>query len=114
VTKDIFPSHHCRHCGDKRTLIRLSLKRWKLDKLLEAVRNKVLEETEMWITVECYSSEFRAKKHLVDQCFAMLNREGLLSQAYNSAPHDSTRDVGRYGDSAWQASLYTVIKNNKL
>lgn len=107
----IFPERHCRHCGEQHSKAsRPSLKRWALEELLNVVREMVCTETERYITVECYASKLLAKKHLVDQCFAKLNLEGLLGQARNIAPHDSSRDGFFGGDSAWIASSYEILK----
>ena len=113
----IFSEINCRHCnlGEKRSLFRPSLKRWKFEKLLSIVRKMIVEEPKSSVTVESYASTLKCKKHLIDRCFALLNKEGLLSQAYNRPPHDSSRDPDTWGkgDSAWMASTYTVIKNIK-
>lgn len=111
IMEKIFTSHHCRHCGDKRVLIRPSLKRWNKIKLLDVIRALVLAEAKKLITVEDYASHLKAKKKLVDQCFAILNRENLLSQAINHSPHDSTRNPWGGNDSAWSATMYVVLKN---
>jgi hypothetical protein len=106
-----------RELRAKRTdnLIRPSLKRWNFEKLLEAVRAKILAQSVpdcgFWITVEKYASDLRAKKHLVDRCFAVLNREGLLSQARNEPLHDSARHNFFPGSwKGWVASSYRIIK----
>lgn len=119
--KPIFRSSHFHeeyNSGNERDLEKSTLKRWKLDNLLDEVRARVLLETELWITVEAYASVFKAKKHLVDQCFAVLNREGLLSQAYNHAPDRRNKKSFFHHptetDSEWTASRYKVLANDDL
>jgi predicted transcriptional regulator len=80
------------------------------------VRNLVVGvEPGQYITAEDIANKLRAKKSMVELCFHRLNLEGILSQGYNQAPHDSTRDrhmwgvvFGR-GDSSWQATVYKKI-----
>jgi len=58
-------------------------------------------------TVEQFATTLRAKKELVDQCFALLNREGLLSQALNTRP-------GRWGKRGmWRRTVYRVLRKDK-
>ena len=101
-------SRHCRHCGDTRDKIRPSLRRWRLGALLIKVRDHIASlPDDTRITAERVSTVFRARKGMVEQCFARLNLEGILSQGVNLPPHDSTRD--RWGggcDSAWGATTY--------
>jgi len=101
-------SRHCRHCGDKHDKMKPSYRRWRLEKLLVAVREIVVSHGEgKRITAEDVGTRLRARKHLVEQCFHKLNLEGLLSQGYNLPPHDSTRDRwSPGGDSAWCATTY--------
>jgi hypothetical protein len=110
-------SHHCRHCGDPRDLLKPSYRRWNLERLYAEVRSIILaKEENSSVTAEDLGTQLRARKHLVEICFARLNLEGLLSQGVNRAPHDSTRDPWMQGscftngDSAWQATYYIVRK----
>lgn len=103
-------SWHCRHCGSPRDKFRPSLRRWKLARLHEQVRNIVLAMNEGdHISAEDVATRLRAKKPMVEQCFHRLNLAGLLSQGHNRPPHDSTRDRSwPFGgpDSAWCATVY--------
>lgn len=107
--------HHCRHCGDKhKPLSPKPLKKYKFEKLLALVRsfvnswdeNKPLYKEQVAYTFQC-------KTHLIEQCFNILNREGILNQPTHSAPHDSTRaHFFCGGDSAWCGDRY--YKRKKL
>ena len=67
-------------------------------------------EPGQYITAEDIATKL-AKKSMVELCFHRLNLEGILSQGYNQAPHDSTRDPYAWGvgDSSWQATVYKKI-----
>jgi hypothetical protein len=109
-------SHHCRHCGDKHDKLKPSYRRWRLDRLLTAVRAIIVAQKDgAYVTAEDVGTQLRARKHLVEQCFHRLNLEGLLSQGLNLPPHDSTRDRwSPVGDSAWRATVYTTRKPNEV
>lgn len=105
--------HHCRHCGQKHVRIYRAFKNVTYDKVLPLVRAYVLEQGEgSHVCVELAAIDTSSRFGLVRKAFMQLNREGILSQAHNSAPHDSTRDKWGPGtDSAWMASSYTVLKS---
>ena len=86
---------HCRHCDDKHISLRPKpLKRYRFDKLLALVRSFVCnwKDNNKPISKEQVAFIFQCKTHLIEQCFNILNKEGLLGQPVHKAPHDSKRD----------------------
>ena len=116
-------SHFCRcgNCNHKRDKFRPSLKRWKLEDVYIIIRTKILEIIKnnkgyVYVTVEEFVTDLRAKRSLVDQVFAKLNLEGLLSQGFNKPPHDCKREKSGFShgnDSSWQATIYKVRNDSK-
>lgn len=102
-----------KHEDKRGTRLRPSLRRWKHKELLDAVRQALYDHAHQWrdqaridpIYVEVVAAVLRARQGMVDYCFALLNKEGLLTHRVNSQPHDSKRS--RFGsNSGWQASMY--------
>lgn len=95
----------------KRPLYRPSTRRWKLETLLPAVREVVLQSDIMHgITVAEVATALRAKPGLVHQCFHKLNLEGILSQGSNGLMHEIRRGQGRNSYSGWVDTIYTRLK----
>ena len=93
----------------KRPLYRPSTRAWKLDKLLDAVRDHVSQQSDgSYFTVNEVATLLRAKPGLVHLCFHKLNLEGRLSQGHNSVPYDDIRRASRFDhtSSGWVDTFY--------
>lgn len=133
------PGHNCRHCGEgpkhgKRAegmpgySRHLSLRRWRPEALLDAVREIVLQmrakmlalgESATWwdmhVRREKIAWDLRAKRDMVEHALHCLNLEGLVAQPRHHAPHDSTRERpwGYGSDSAWCGDTYRIRRENE-
>lgn len=106
-----------RNEGKRPLRLRPSLRRWKHEHLLVAVRRALTDHAEDWgdqryvypVYLERVAVKLRAPQGEVDRCFADLNKEGLLTRRVNSPPHDTKRDRFGYA-TGWQASMYFLQK----
>lgn len=100
------PSNRCGHCignGKRRKVF--FVKKRKIDAY--PMIRKMIDDGNYRFTKEGLAVDLGVHVDCVHQALMRLNREGLLTQRSNSAPHDSTRDrMGAGSDSAWQASVY--------
>ena len=60
------------------------------------------------VTKEALAVELSVYLDDVHRALMRLNREGLIHQRTNQAPHDSTRDPTGVGDSSWMGSKYYI------
>lgn len=103
------PAGRCGHCigAGKRRKVYFVKKR-KID-AYEQIK-ALIAAGALSFTKEDLAVRFGIHVDNIHQALMRLNREGVLHQRSNSAPHDSTRDrfTWAVGDSAWQASVYHV------
>jgi hypothetical protein len=113
------------HKTGRRLKQRPSLRRWKLETLLEEIRRIVMVAKTAYIiasergkrTGECafrprffaedLAFDLRAPVPMVKQCFQKLNAEGLLYRAERNFAHDTNRNNMFFGrESGWMANSY--------
>jgi len=103
--------------GSRRTTP-LKLRNCKdLDKLETNVVNILLsymDKGERSITAEDIAIELNYKVQYIKQIFAILNRNGYMTQKYRYHMNGTNRAYMFYGDaSGWSANYYTILKRLK-
>ncbi len=69
-------------------LLRPSVRSWKYDKLVDAVREVVLKTESYGASVEMLAWELRAKRPMVKKALYQMVREGHLHAPFNRHPWD--------------------------
>ncbi len=114
-----------------RLKIRPKKKRFKKENILALIRERVLEYINKQVSIyngktklqrqetrysyakfyfaEDFALEFNVPCHIIEQCFAILNKEGLMHQAKHGHVHDGTRNHNFSGScNDWIASKYFI------
>lgn len=79
------------------------------DKVWEIIQKYKARDVR-YLDVENIAYELNVPTHQVEQVFQELNQKGIVSQARNSAPHDTNRNYFGGGPAkGWGGSLYTLL-----
>lgn len=104
---DIENKHAPQHKG-----LRRSIKKRSLDQIKASVLGLIKNNPDRTsLTKEDVARTLCVKECQVEQVFAILNREGVLSQARHHAPHDNQREPwsGFLGTMGWCGDSYKIL-----
>lgn len=84
------------------------------DMIINYIKYEIIDKENIYVTKEEISRKFKVKEHEVERVFAILNREGMLSQRKSEYAHDTNRNLLLYGsDSGWHPDFYEVINKDR-